>query len=228
MRTTTLLLCFAIFSALPTHLHANGDEVLSKVSVALENKLWDEAVTLFRQATYIDAEKSELFYSNKVKKSCQAAPQMAHTLATYHKEKKNYTKSLSFCKELTQLNPNEVSYRLLLAEIELLLGNSDNALQLYTSVLQQEPSNLSANIFIGNYYYLMAEDKRMEIENKFNRVHSPNKAQYARYKDDLCKVLEEHYSKATFHLEKVLESFTSVEVKRTLDQIKLLEKEIRK
>ena len=39
-------------------------------------------------------------------------------------------------------------------------GQEEDALRMYENILKLDADNLAANIFLGNYYYLMAEQER--------------------------------------------------------------------
>ena len=50
--------------------------------------------------------------------------------------------------------------------------------------------------------------------------------QYARYREGLSQILTTRYIKAKGYLERVVSQFPSTEAKKTLDRIKLIEKEV--
>ena len=61
MKTLTLFL--SLLFSFPFVLSAQMvGETLQKVSAALDNRQWDQAVTLFRQAVNTNVEKAEMFY----------------------------------------------------------------------------------------------------------------------------------------------------------------------
>ena len=65
MKTLTLFLSL-LFSFLFVLSAQMVGETLQKVSVALDNRQWDQAVTLFRQAVNTNVEKAEMFYWTSV------------------------------------------------------------------------------------------------------------------------------------------------------------------
>lgn len=68
MKTLTLLFTFLI--SFPLALSAqSAEDVLQKVSVAMTAEQWEQAVSLFRQAIQLNADKSEMFYWTSVDKA---------------------------------------------------------------------------------------------------------------------------------------------------------------
>lgn len=227
MKTVTLLFTFLL--SFPFVLSAqSGEEMLLKVSSALSEKQWSQAVSYFRQAVNANVDKSEMFYWTGVDKSSDVAPKMAQELATHYKKVRNYDKAYLFYKELLQKSPNNVSCLALCAEMEVCRGKETEALQTYEKVLTLDADNLSANIFVGNYYYLKAELEKQQIESDYKKITTPTRMQYARYREGLSQILTDGYIRARGYLEKVISQFPSTEAKKTLDRIRIIEKEVNK
>lgn len=225
MRGLTVFLILML--TLPLTLSAqSGEELLLKVSSALSNEQWSQAVSYFRQAVNANADKSEMFYWTGVDKSSDVSAKMANELATYYKKERNYDKAYLFYKELLQKTPNDVKYLAACAEMEVCRGKESEALNSYQKVLSLDANNLAANIFVGNYYYLKAEQEKQQIENDYKKISTPTRMQYARYREGLSQVLATGYIKARGYLERVINQFPSVGVKNTLDRIKVIEKEV--
>lgn len=70
------------------------------------------------------------------------------------------------------------------AEMQVCRGQEKDALRMYEKILQLEADNLAANIFLGNYYYLTAEQEKKKLEMDYKKLSSPTKMQYARYRMD--------------------------------------------
>ena len=80
MKTLTLLFTFLI--SFPLALSAqSAEDVLQKVSVAMTAEQWEQAVSLFRQAIQLNADKSEMFYWTSVDKASSVGTKMAQELA---------------------------------------------------------------------------------------------------------------------------------------------------
>lgn len=226
-RTRILTLFSGLLLAFPFVLCAQSvGEVLQKVSVAIESDRQEEAVRLFRQAVDVRADRAEMFYWTDVDKSAEAAPRLANELASYYKGVRNYDKAYLFYKELLHRSPADVGYLVSCAEMEVGRGREADALKTYEKVLSLDPDNLAANIFIGNYLYLRAEQEKQQIENEYKKIAAPTRMQYARYRDGLSRVMNTGYDKAKGYLERVMNRFPSAEVKKTLNRIRLIEKEV--
>lgn len=225
MRTLTLFL--GLLLSFPFVLSAqSAGEVLQKVSAAIGSGQREQAVSLFRQAVNANADKAEMFYWTDVDKSTEVASGLANELASYYKRMRNYDKAYLFYKELLQKSPDHVDYLVSCAEMEMARGLEAAALKTYEKVLTLEPDNLSANIFIGNYLYLKAEQEKQRIENEYKKITAPTRMQYARYRDGLSRVVATGYDKAKGYLQRVVSRFPSTEAKKTLDKIRLIEKEV--
>lgn len=225
MKTLTLLFTFLL--SFPFVLSAQtGEEALLKVSSALSDKQWNQAVSFFRQAVNANVDKAEMFYLTGVDKSTDIASKMADELASYYKRVRNYDKAYLFYKEQLQKSPNDVTCLSSCAEMEVYRGKESDALQTYEKVLALDADNLSANIFIGNYYYLKAEQEKQKIETDYKKITSPTRMQYARYREGLSRILSTGYIKARGYLEKVVSQFPSTEAQKTLERIRVIEKEV--
>lgn len=110
--------------------------------------------------------------------------------------------------------------------MEVCRGRESEALETYRKVLSLDADNLAANIFIGNYLYLKAEREKKQLEADYKKISAPTRMQYARYRDGLSRVMSTGYGKAREYLQKVISQFPSTEVQKTLERIKLIEKEV--
>lgn len=54
-------------------------------------------------------------------------------------------------------------------------GQEKDALRMYENILKLDADNLAANIFLGNYYYLMAEQEKKKLESDYKKLSSPTK-----------------------------------------------------
>lgn len=225
MRTLTIFL-LSLFS-LPLMLNAQSvDEMLQKVSAAIEAGQQGQAVSYFRQAVSLNIDRTEMFYWTDVNKNSELSSKLANELALAYKKNRNYDKAYLFYKELLLKAPNNVDYMEAVAEMQVCRGQEKDALRMYENILQLDAENLAANIFLGNYYYLKAEKEKKQLEVDYKKISSPTKMQYARYKDGLSKLFSTGYQKARSSLQKVVLRFPSTEAKKTLDKILLIEKEI--
>ena len=226
MRTLTLL--FSLIVTFPFVLSAQtAGELLQKVSAALSEGQDDYVVSLFRQAIAAGADQTEMYYWTQIEKNSAVAPRLVNELATYYKRKRNYDKAYLFYKEWLQYNPEDVSGLVACAEMQMMRGETKDALKLYEEVLTLDADNLQANIFLGNYYYLQAEQKKKTLEENYKKIVSPTRMQYAHYRNGLSDVFSNGYGKAKGYLQKVLQLFPSTEAGKTLDKIKKMELELK-
>ena len=225
MRALTIF--FLSLFSLPLVLNAQSvDEMLQKVSAAIESGQHGQAVSYFRQTIGLDIDRTEMFYWTSIDKSSDISSKLAVDLASAYRKNRNYDKAYLFYKELLQKTPDNVDYLEACAEIQVCRGQEKEALRMYEKVLQLDADNLAANIFLGNYYYLMAEKEKKRLDTDFKKLASPTKMQYARYRDGLSKVFSTGYQKARNSLRKVISQFPSTEAQKTLDKILRIEKEV--
>lgn len=203
-----------------------AEELLQKVTIAVEAGQQSPAVSYFRQAISYNIDRSEMYYWTNVDKSSEICPKFANELALAYKKNRNYDKAYLFYKEMLQMNPNNVDCLEDCAEMQVRRGQEKDALRTYEQLLQLDADNLAANIFLGNYYYLQAEREKNKLETEFKKLSSPTKMQYARYRDGLYKLFTTGYEKARSSLQKVVQRFPSTEAKKTLDKILVIEKEV--
>ena len=227
MKTLTLL--FTILLSFPFALTAQSvGDVLQTVAVAMSAGQTEKAVSLFQQAIQQNVDKAEMFYWTNVDKNSDICVKMADELASHYKRMRNYDKAYLFYKELLQKAPNNVDYLESCAEMQVYRGQEKDALHMYEKILQLDADNLAANIFLGNYYYLMAEREKKQLEADYKKISSPTKMQYARYRDGLSKVFSTGYERARSSLQKVVLRFPSTEAQKTLDKILRIEKEVKR
>lgn len=226
MKILTLLF-FSIFLC-PLSLFAqSANDLLQKVSDALSASKDDYAVSLFRQAADANVDQTEMFYWTRVDKNTPVTSRLAKEMATHYKEMRNYDKAYLFYKEFLQYHSQDVPVLVSCAEMEMMRGKEKEALKNYEQVLMLDPNNLQANIFLGNYYYLQAENDKKKIEEDFKKIASPTKMQYARYRNGLSDIFVNNYSKARGYLQRVLQLFPSTEAGKTLEKIKKIELEVK-
>lgn len=225
MRALTVLL-FSLFT-MPLMLNAQTvEDMLHKVSAAIEADQQGQAVSYFRQAIKLEINRSEMYYWTTVDKNSLICLKLANEMAVAFKKNRNYDKAYLFYKELLQKSPGNVDYLEACAEMQVGRGQEKDALRIYEQLLKIDSDNLAANIFLGNYYFLMGEQEKKKMENEYNKIPSPTKMQYARYRDGLFRLFSAEYEKARASLQKVVQKFPSTEAKKTLDKILSIEKEV--
>lgn len=219
-------LCGCLFLLFPSVLMAGGDDsILAKVSRAITEKKWDEAGSFFKDAVKANKEDAEnFFWRERVDDSFRKT--MAMDLGNYYRKCHNHEKAYCFFSELVKLDPGNIDYLSSFAELEICCGKEKDALGTYEKILSQDINNLPANIYIGNYYFYYAEKTKLRLDETFSKLQAPTRMQYAVYRDKLANLLNKEYAKSKEYLNRVIASFPSTEVQKTLDKIKLVEAEI--
>ncbi len=80
------------------------------------------------------------------------------SLAECFKDAANYDKAYLFYKEQLAHKPDDVTLLVACGDVEVRRGKLADALETYEKVIGIDPDNLQACIFLGNYYYLKAEN----------------------------------------------------------------------
>ena len=107
MRTLTIF--FISLFSLPLALNAQSvDEMLQKISAAIEAGQNGQAVSYFRQTIPLNIDRTEMYYWTNVDKNSEISSKLATELALAYKKKRNYDKAYLFYKELLQKDPNNV------------------------------------------------------------------------------------------------------------------------
>ena len=130
MRTLTIFL-ISLF-LLPLVLNAQSvDEMLQKVSAAIEAGQNGQAVSYFRQTIALNIDRTEMYYWTNVDKNSEISSKLATELALAYKKNRNYDKAYLFYKELLQKAPNNVDCLEACAEMQVCRGQEKDALRMY-------------------------------------------------------------------------------------------------
>ncbi|MGL5319046.1 MAG: tetratricopeptide repeat protein [Bacteroidales bacterium] len=95
-----------------------------------------------------------LFICNNSKKECEAIQN--YVLEKYNKEDK-YKEAHRIMNSLLSNNPGNNQLLYSIAQLEMLLGNSNNAILYARQILVNKPKDLDANLFLGNLYLRKSE-----------------------------------------------------------------------
>ena len=155
----------SLFS-LPLALNAQSvDEMLQKISAAIEAGQNGQAVSYFRQTIPLNIDRTEMYYWTNVDKNSEISSKLATELALAYKKKRNYDKAYLFYKELLQKDPNNVDCLETCAEMQVCRGQGKRCF----AYVRKKYCNWMRIIwllisFLGNYYYLMAEQEKSKLE----------------------------------------------------------------
>lgn len=200
--------------------------LLAKLSLAVDDKLYEQAENLFHQVISDDVESAEMFYWVHLDRHHAMAPEVARELAAYFEKNYDYDKANVFYKEYARFVPEDVNRLLAVARTDLLRGKEDEAIYTYEQILNIQPDNLDANIYAANYYYLQGKVEKQKIEEGYKRIKSPTRMQYAHYRNELDRTFGEKYVKARSYFQNVVKQFSSVGARKALAEIEKIEKEI--
>ncbi|MCB9017622.1 MAG: hypothetical protein H6544_03330 [Prevotellaceae bacterium] len=133
--------------------------------------------------------------------------------------KSRYEESTPIYRKILDKEPKNYKIKKRLAESLLYMDNSDSAKILYQEIDQDSIVDYDTYVFLGNYYYLIAQRqsktilKEMEYTKKYQTNDSPSE-EIGRY-----------YDKAAYYLEKAYLIYNSKEIKETLIDIYIHTKE---
>jgi hypothetical protein len=145
-------------------------------------------------------------------------------IAEEYKKSMEYDKAYSLYQQLYKINPDNIDFCVACAEMEVLMGKGKDAFTTYEKILKINSDNLSANIYMGNYYFLKAESRRQKINEEYKKSTATNRARNQEYKRKLRLIYATDYTDAKKYLENVVRNFPSIEAKRTLEKIEKIEK----
>ena len=92
MRTLTIF--FLSLFSLPLMLNAQSvDEMLQKVSAAIEAGQQGQAMSYFRQTISLNIDRTEMYYWTNIDKSSEISVKLANELAIAFRKKRNYDKA---------------------------------------------------------------------------------------------------------------------------------------
>ncbi|MDR0988283.1 MAG: hypothetical protein LBM06_02315 [Prevotellaceae bacterium] len=114
------------------------------------------------------------------------------------------------------------------AELQFLNGREQDAARMYEYLLRYDRTHLQANIYLGNYHFLQAEDEKAQLESAFRKLRRPTRMQRARFQNRLVDIFSNHYTKAKGYLQQVLLSFPSTQAEYALQKIGALEKALKR
>ncbi|WP_287826851.1 hypothetical protein [Bacteroides sp.] len=201
------------------------DSLVSNLMINLEEEKWDKVVELFHQFAEQDPENAEVFYWVKGADKKLIADSLSYTLAEVYHKRGELDKSLSFYKLYISKANCSVEELLVLAQVIIDLCDVRLTQQIYERVIELDPKNVTANIFLGNYIYLRAERERKRLDYQFKKIKKPTRMEYARYRQQLKDLYLFSYVHAKTHLEEAYKSLKSVEVEKTLSHIDDIRKE---
>ena len=204
-----------------------SDSLITKLMIDLENEKWEEVTVCFHKFANENPENAEVFYWVKASDKPALSDTLLLGLAKIYYEKGNQTKSIELCKAYIKKDKEfKVDELLTLAQLLTNLGEVRLTQNLYLSVIEKDPNNLNANLFLGNFLYLRAERERKRIHFAFKQKVKPTRMEYAEYRDKIKALYNSSYVKAQQYLQVAYKKVNSAELKVTLDHIEEIKKEV--
>lgn len=221
-------ICIGLILLVPSVSQAEGkDNLWTAVIHAIVEQRWDDAERLFKAGIAQNRSEAENFFWRE-RVDTAFREKMALNLGDYYGRQHRHEKAMTFYAELVKLDSRNPDYLSLLAEQQVCCGKEKEALENYEKILILEPDHLTANIYIGNYYFFYAEKSKKRLDEDFAALVSPTRMQYAAYRNRLSDLLKTGYGRSRQYFEKVMAQFPSTQIMKTLERIKQVEAEIAK
>jgi tetratricopeptide (TPR) repeat protein len=148
-------------------------------------------------------------------------------LAAVYNSSKNYEMLEPLAVELLKVEPNDE--RLLQYHGVALQRQKkiDDAKVVFEKLLEINANNLTANTFLGNYYYQIGRSQLEREVKKYEAIQNPDRVQWSNYQKKSKLIVDEYYTKAVIHLEKANQEREDENLKKMLNAayLKLGEKE---
>lgn len=200
------------------------DSIVSRILVECENKNWNNVLELFEPFAQEDPYNAEVFYWLRASKNEAIRYKVLYLLAKSYHLRNNTEKTVLMYKELV-LNTNPpISVLLEAADIVINLGDIKVSQLIYLKILEKDPLNFPANLFLGNFIFLRAEREKTRLEYQYKMKKKPTRMEYAAYRKQCIELFELYYKEARRYLKIALSQKSSVELKNTLREIDELEK----
>lgn len=119
--------------------------------------------------------------------------------------KTRFKEAIPILKGIEEREPNNIRIKNMLASAMLNNNDGDSAKVLYQEILDLDPDNFDASLFLGNYYYLVAKESELRLDENSS--------------EETRSTVASFYDKASLYLEKVYASKQSDIVKEKLIDI---------
>lgn len=157
---------------------------------------------------------------NAYRKAMEVLPSMqmeyGQKLAYVYYRAKRYTELEKLTSELLKEDPeNDAMERLYAVSLQK-NKKLNEAKAVYEKILQKDPDNLSANVFMGNYYYQVGKSKLGKEEETYKKIANPSRVDYSNYMKKTKAILDNYYKKAAVYLEKAYAQKENAGLKKML------------
>lgn len=205
----------------------NTDSLMNQMMIGLEEEKWEDVISCFHRFAEENPESAEVFYWVKAYDKTAISDTLLLGLAKSYYTKGKTNKALELSKTYYKNNKNLTVNKLLdLAELLTNLGEIRLTQNVYNEVIEIDPNNLSANLFLGNYLYLRAERERKRVCFNYKKKKKPTRMQYAEYREKLKELYNASYLDAREYLHRAYQKLTSSELKATISHIDEIKKDM--
>jgi len=139
-------------------------------------------------------------------KAIEVLPSMSQDygskLAYVYYNAKKYPELEKLTTELLKETPNDEKLMRLQAASLQKNKKINEAKAVYEKILTVDPEDLSANVFMGNYYYQVGKSKLDKEEATYKKIANPDRVQWSNYQKKCKIILDDYYVKAVGYLEK--------------------------
>ncbi|MBO4805624.1 MAG: tetratricopeptide repeat protein [Paludibacteraceae bacterium] len=146
--------------------------------------------------------------ANTIKQIMAKYPETSDSLsiaiAKFLYSKARYEEASPILKELLRKDSSNVYLKSTLADAMLHSNNNDSAKVLYQEIIDADPDNIEASLFLGNYYFLIAQESKKVMGDDLS--------------DEKQAKIIGYYEKAAFFLEKVYATKRSNVIKEKLSE----------
>lgn len=129
---------------------------------------------------------------------------------------KQYEKLLPLAKEVISVDSSNIKVKQFNAAALYRLKKTDEALVAYEELVELDPKNKNANLFLGNYYYQYGKAKLDKATKKYEAIASPSRVDYHDYTKKNTVIIDEYYSKALPYLLTAYEIKPAENIKKML------------
>jgi tetratricopeptide (TPR) repeat protein len=137
-------------------------------------------------------------------------------LASVYYSSKNYEMLEPLSVELLKLEPNDeklLQYHGVALQRQ---KNIEGAKVVFEKLLEVNADNLTANTFLGNYYFQIGRSQLEKEEKKYEAIQNPDRVQWSNFQKKTKLIKDEYYSKAVIYLEKAYQEREDENLKKML------------
>ncbi|MGL4781080.1 MAG: tetratricopeptide repeat protein [Bacteroidales bacterium] len=137
-----------------------------------------------------------------------------------------YEEVLRILKQMKSEYESDMHLNLTIAKLELLMGRTDEALNEVNQILLKDPSNFSANLFMGNYYFIRGRAMMDEIKTQFvSRRFNTKKSDLIDFQQKIKRVIIDFLDNAGYYLSRANQEQSNEFIRSNLKWIEEMKKE---